>query len=431
MATANGRADPFETGYEMILNDILDQQKRSLSIDALLQKHLARMVHADFQAVYQRFDYVHVRRLVDILTSNANIEKVAFPLDLLNENGAAYLGKALNGMPSALELDLSERFQTQEPMAHHVLGQLNPEASKLTSIRVGGRLQATREIETFVIQSTTLKLLETTLCQISATEHSSLARLSDAMRQSESLEDLVFQSPTWQRLAVVLARTQGNPRIKRLDMFFDMRVGDESTERNDAMLECMRLLGGNASLHTLYISESAFEGFTRHSFYQVALANALRSNTTLRVLHMEGAINEEGMAALGEALQQNTTLDSITFPSIRRGSVIPFAQGLGGMKGLKMVMFWGSQLLSHKEAKAIADGLSQNKSIWHFQFSYNKSDPQVTKRIVYYLQLNELETTKLLANAPQGLLPQIFAVADRKSLSTMYTFIKERADLYA
>lgn len=426
------RADPFETGFGLILTSVLDQQKRSLSIDALLQTHLERMVHADFQGVYQRFDDAHVHRLVDSLKSNTNIEKVGFPLDLLTENGAAYLAQALNEMPSVKELILSERFQTSEPMAHHVLGQLNPEASKLAMIRVGGRLQATRELETFVIQSTTLKFLETTLCQISATEDSSLARLSDAMRQSESLEDLVFQSPTWQQLAVVMANIQGNPRIKRLDVLFDMRVGDESTERSDAMLECMRLLGSNTSLHTIYISESSFEGFHRHSFPQVALAKALKTNTTLRVLHMEGAINEEGMAALGEALQENTTLESITFPSVRRGSVIPFAQGLGGMKGIKMVMFWGSQLLSQEEAEAIADGLSQNKSIWHFQFSYNTAeDPRVTKRIQYYLQLNELEATKLLANAPPGLLPQIFAVADSKSLSTLYTFIKEGPHLYA
>ena len=420
----------FEAGFEELLADLSTQRRLVEVLDSAFLLHLGpqtHLYHQEYQDIYEQFQYEHVKRLVDVLENNEHLSRLSFPVNILNEDTAVYLGQAVNRMTNLLELSLGERFRATDPMAHLVLSQLDPEISKLQTLRVEARLLASRDVESYLRTSAALQLVELNLCGASMQEEA-VARLGNALRHSQNIQCLVLQSTTWQRLAIFLESISDNPRIDRLDIFFDMRVGGDMLERHHAMLECMHLLASNTALQTLYISEPQSE--LELPRYQSALADALRTNNSIRVLHMEGTINQDGINALSEALEVNTTVESLTFPSVRHGSMTPFAERLGSMNGLKTVMFWGSQMLSSEEAEAIAEGLSQNTRIWHLQFSYNARSPRLAERIRYYLQVNGMGAHELVATAPVSLMPRVLAIADRRSLSMLYTFINQRSDIF-
>jgi hypothetical protein len=87
-------------------------------------------------------------------------------------------------------------------------------------------------------------------------------------------------------------------------------------------------------------------------------------------------------------------------------------------------------MLSIEEAEAIDEGLSQNTSIWHMQFTYSAQNNHLDQRIRYHLMANGMRAHELVAAAPTSLMPRILAVADRRSVSMLYMFLRQRCDMF-
>lgn len=416
----------FQERFEAFLNDVATEKRVVEVLDRTIRSYFGPSEPQEYEQIYQLFRADHVKCLVDVLEKNS-ISRLSFPVDILDQESAVYLGQAVNRMTNLQELSLGQMSSTDT--AHMVLAQLDPGISMLRRLRIHARLPLTPELECFINSSSTLHHLEFDLRRV-IPGCQQLSRLGDALRDSRSIRDLVLNSTNWESLSVLLEHIGADSPITRLDLAFELDVGENSPEREHAMLECMRKLGSCTTLQTLHISEPSNPDFPHHSHYHEALAKALRANSSIRTLQMEGAINQDGVNALSNALVVNTTLESLAFPSLRECSFMSFAQKLGNMKGLKTVVFWGSQMLSAEEVEAIEEGLSHNTSVWHMQFTYNARNPRLAERIRFHLMANGMGAHELVASAPASFMPHVLAVADRRSLSMLYSFLCRRSDLF-
>ncbi|KAI2512584.1 hypothetical protein MHU86_1803 [Fragilaria crotonensis] len=418
--------EEFNFPFEAFLGDIAAEKRAVEILDRNIHSYFGPSDAQVYERISRLFPPDHIKRLSDVLTTNS-VTRLSFPVDILNQESAVYLGQALNRMITLQELSLSQ--ESSEDVSHLVLAQLDPDKSMLKRLRIHTRLLPTPEFEYFIRSSSTLLFFEIDLDEVSPGDQL-LIGLGDALRQSRNVRDLVLNSTTWESLSVLLEQIGTNSPITRLDLAFGSNVGEDSPERQQAILECMRKLGASTTLQTLNISEPSYPEFPHHSFYHVALAEALRTNSSIRTLRMEGAILQDGVDALSDALVVNSTLGSLDFPTLRECSFMSFAQKLGRMKGLKAVVFWGSQMLSAEEVVAIEEGLSQNTSIWHMQFTFNAWNPGLAERIRFHLMANGMGAHELVASAPASLMPHVLAVADQRSLSMLYSFLCRRSDIF-
>lgn len=425
----NAEQIEFQVGFDAMLTELSTHRRVVEVLDEKIRVYFALNNHQAYEHIYRQFQCEHVKDLVDVLAQNESLNRLSFPVEILNLDSAAYLGRAVNRMAHLEELSLAERFFSSDPLAHSVLSQLDPAVSKLVRLRIEARLLQAPDIEHFLGKSRTLHMLRLNLC-LGNPQDEFISWLGHAVGHSQSIKDLVINATTWERLATLLENIGENSRINRLDITFDTEVGETSAERQQAMLECMRLVASMTALNMLCISESSIFQFRNHLFYQKALANALTGNTSIRTLEMDGAIDQDGIDAFREALVVNTTLESLAIPSVRLGSFTAFAKRLGSMKGLKTIFFWGSKVLSIEETEAIEEGLSQNTTIWHMQFTYSAHNVRLGARIRYYLMANGMRAHELVATAPTSLMPHVLAVADRRSLSMLYTFLRQRHDIF-
>jgi hypothetical protein len=412
--------------FEAFLADIAAEKRAVENLDRNIQSYFGPVVAQIYERISQLFPADHIKRLLEIFRKNS-ITRLSFPVDILNQESAVYLGQALNRMTTLQELSLSQ--VSSRDVSHLVLAKLDPDLSMLKRLRIHTRLLPTPEFEHFIRSSSTLLFFEIDLNGVSPGDQL-LSGLGDALRQSRNVRDLVLNSTTWECLSVLLERIGTNSPITRLDLSFGDNVGESTPERQEAILDSMRKLSSSTTLQTLNISEPSYPEFPHHSLYHTALAEALRTNSSIRTLRMEGAIRQDGVDALSEALVVNSTLGSLDFPTLRECSFMSFAQKLGRMKGLKAVVFWGSQMLSVEEVVAIEEGLSQNTSVWHMQFTFNARNPGLAEKLRFHLMANGMGAHELVASAPASLMPHVLAVADRRSLSMLYSFLCRRCDIF-
>ena len=141
-------------------------------------------------------------------------------------------------------------------------------------------------------------------------------RLGNALRHSQNIQCLVLQSMTWQRLAIFLESISDNPRINHLDLFFDMWMGE--TYQNTT-IPCSNACASWPPTRLFKLCPSQRKLCTSQSHNLSWNSMHSVQTNSIHVLHMEDAINQDGINALSEALEVNTTtVESLAFSSVQR-----------------------------------------------------------------------------------------------------------------
>jgi Ran GTPase-activating protein (RanGAP) involved in mRNA processing and transport len=156
-----------------------------------------------------------------------------------------------------------------------------------------------------------------------------------------------------------------------------------------------------------------------------ALADILRSNTTLTTLKLENCkIDEEGAAALAEALKVNQTITTLGLTAnwIRSGGAKALANSLLGNTTLTTLEL-GLNGIEYEGAAALADLLRGNTALSELSISDNNLGDYCTAALVEALEVNKkLITLNLRRNriGPHGAGALAKALLVNDTLNTLY-----------
>ena len=225
----------------------------------------------------------------------------------------------------------------------------------------------------------------------------------------------------------ILESLQDNTVLKKLNLDWNSIVLD---------LPCATALQQvleSSLLHTLNFcgNEVTIEGIT-------ILTDSLKNNENLKDLSLFSChVGKEELLKLGEALVENKTLEII---DLRRNAfdadtVSQFFELLPKMKGLKQVMFDGSDINDTNVGSAIVKGLRVNTSL---ETIYGISESQLSshlkRSIIHHMRMNrngrKFLREPLTNRMPMGAWPHILAkISPPLHRDQLFYFLRHKANL--
>jgi hypothetical protein len=282
----------------------------------------------------------------------------------------------------------------------------------LTRLRLNTRLDEVHMtlLANILSQTTTLQGLDMTGCHLGG---SVVGLAEGGLRHNKSLRILTLAQcyATDEQIAAVIRAIENHPSLEELILY-----GNEC--RSEGLKAVGRLLRSSTSTLTTLDLTWQDDG---HSTLQLDLSlftQDLKTNCTLKALHLSrNEFSNGSMAALADALAYNTTLEHLSLRGCRLDceKIVPFAETLPEMKGLKTLWLHSNPNLGQRGAEVLLDGLRQNCMLQDLVLA--PCDWKCCQELSHLLDVN-WGGRRLLKrnNVPTSLWPLCFGRVNQSSL---------------